>query len=102
MASKYRNAYFVGIFACCREIHIAKVHTNCRHCETLEEAKKIYADEDEWERKRINKELNPEEEYEYLSKMNTRLAGYITNAEPAEQEEVEEEKKEVEPPSRGC
>ena len=100
MAEKYKNAYFVGIFACCREIHIAKVHTNCRHCETLEEAKALYAAEDEYERKRLAGELNPEEEYEYLSKMNTRLAGYITNAEPAEQEEVEEKK--TEPPSRGC
>lgn len=99
MAEKYRNAYFVGIFACCREIHIAKVHTNCRHCETLEEAKAMYAAEDEYERKRLAGELNPEEEFAYLKKMNDRLEGYVTNAEPAEQEEEEKDK---EPPSRGC
>ena len=59
----------------------------------------MYAAEDEYERKRLAGELNPEEEFAYLKKMNDRLEGYVTNAEPAEQEEEEKDK---EPPSRGC
>ena len=28
-AGKFSNAYFVGIFACCREIHSTKKHSGC-------------------------------------------------------------------------
>ena len=100
MAEKYKNAYFVGIFACCREIYIYKSHTNCFYVESGEQsvAQAHYDAIDEFEERRKKGEVSTEEEYDYLVKINERLKGYITNAEP--EEYVEPEK--TAPPSRGC
>ena len=57
LSNKYMNCYYISIFACCREIWIAKNHSNCVGASSLLEAKeKIDRDNEEQQKREEQKE----------------------------------------------
>ena len=46
ISNQCKNGYIVGIFACCREIFVKSMHTNCFGADNKEEAQKQFEAKD--------------------------------------------------------
>ena len=90
LSNKYMNCYYISIFACCREIWMAKKHADCVGANSLLEAKEKIDQVNEEQQMKEEQKLTLEQYVEELKKENQRLRQKLSHFDAEENEQDEE------------
>ena len=78
ISGTYKNSYLVGIFACCREIFIPKIHCACVWAADLAEAKHVFEEKDKAEQMKNDENQSLQDRFDQLSQQFEELkAAYV-------------------------
>ena len=73
LSKLFMNCYYISVFACCREIWLAKKHANCVGANSLEEAQQKIDKVNEEHKKKEEQKISLEQYVEKLKQENQRL-----------------------------
>ena len=73
ISNQCKNGYIVGIFACCREIFVTSMHTNCFGADSKQDAQKQFDAKDAAEKLEAEEKQSLQDKYDKLVEYNKEL-----------------------------